>query len=682
MTRRMVALLVTVAAGLSLVVAGVIDPPGLFPWGIPTVVALLVGGVLTWRVPRNLVGWLIFVFATSSGLVVLLLAMAARLEPGLAGWLDAIGNAISSAGTMALPLALLRFPEGSLLTSRWRVVEWAALTGAVLGAAASMLNGGWGGDMEQSIGVAPFREATAPVGDVLSSIFYLLMLATMVLAATSLILRFGRSKGEDRLKIKWLAYSGAFLLLSFLTVFITGDWQVSLVSGWQTLLVASAFGSVPVAIGIAVLQYRLYDIDLVISRTLVLAALAGFITVVYTLVVVGLGRLLGSGADGLGLPIVATAIVAVAFEPIRSAAQRWANRLVYGRRATPYEVIADLTQRLARSETADGLLDRMAARLGDGTGAERATIWLETSGERLVGASWPAGTTPTAPDRAAELFPVTHDGEIVGALEVIKPRGASLSSSERRLIDDLAGSAGAVLGYQRLNDQLRDKASELAQSRVRLVEAQDTERRRLERDLHDGAQQLIVALKVKIGLARALAEKHGSAQLEGLLAGLADETQTALEDVRNLAKGIYPPVLESDGLGPAVSALAAGAPVSVLVESDGVDRYPRDVEAAVYFNISEAVTNAIKHAVAPIRVELSEETGVLRFSVGDSGPGFDPSSAQGGSGLQNLRDRIDAVGGTIEIESKPGGSTTVVGMVPLNSSGPQERRSLEWAASS
>ena len=670
MSRRGFALAVTVFGVIMLAVAGMLDIEGLFPWVIPAAVALVVGGLLTWRVPRNMVGWLIFIFSSGSAFVIAVLTIAAGIsDPVRAGWLDAIGNTVSTASVMALPVALLRFPDGESLTRRWRVVEWIALSAAVTGAVASFLNGGWGGDVEQALGTAPFREATAQFGDVLSSTFYALMLVSMVMASVSLIVRFRRSQGEERLKIKWLAYSGGFLLISFVVVVASGDWQVSLASGWQSLLIASAFASIPAAIGIAILQYRLYDIDVVISRTVVLAVLAGFITLVYALVVVGVGQLIGGDSDGLVLPIVATAIVALAFEPVRLHAQRWANRLVYGRRASPYEVLSDLTQRLSHGEQGEGILGRMAARLGDGTGAERATIWLGSGDPMTIGATWPDNADPgrDVDLGAPYVFVVTHDGVTVGAFEVVKPRGTALSSAERSLIADLAGSAGAVLGYQRLNDSLQARAKELAESRVRLVEAQDTERRRLERDLHDGAQQHIVALKVKVGLARTMAAKNGAQDLEALLTGLADEAQAALDEVRVLAKGLYPPVLESDGLGAAISSLASSAPVEVLFSRDGIGRYHRDIEAAIYFDISEAVTNAVKHATGPIRVELQDTGDVLSFTVTDAGPGFDLVTADRGSGLQNLKDRIDAVGGEIEISSLPGATTTVRGSVPLQS---------------
>jgi signal transduction histidine kinase len=655
-------------AGLgALVFTALIDFSGSFvPYGIMCVAYVIAGGILIWRLGSHVVAWYTLGVGWSGvGLFIVALGTSAK-NLTLAGWLDASGNAIATVCILFIPALLLRFPDGELMSRRWRPTEWILVLTGVSGATASMLNSGWGGDTGQANVLSPLYESTRPLGDVSSSIFYSLLAVVFVVAGLSLIFRYRGSTGVRRLQIKWLAYAGGLLMSTFVLMLLVSG-ATTADEPWQQVLLVVGFFAIPAAIGISVLQYRLYDIDVVINRTVVLTVLAVFITGVYAIVVVFIGGLIGSESEGLFLPIVATAFVAVAFEPVRHTAQRWANRLVYGRRATPYEVLSDLTSRLSQGEQGEGLLSRMAQRLGDGTGAERATIWLGRERSMRVGASWPEGPRAGhAPDLdSAHVFLVTHDGSIVGAFEVVKPRGTALSTAERSLITDLAGSAGALLGYQRLNDSLAEKAEELARSRSRLVDAQDRERRRLERDLHDGAQQSIVALKVKIGLARTMAVNHGATKLEALLAGLSDEAQGALDEVRALAKGIYPPVLESDGLGPAISALAAGAAEDVLIDLDGIDRYERDVEATIYFEISEAMTNAIKHACGPIRVDVAELDGELRFSVSDSGPGFDVATANGGSGLQNLRDRVDAVGGTLEIVSSPGRGTTVRGRVPL-----------------
>jgi signal transduction histidine kinase len=285
----------------------------------------------------------------------------------------------------------------------------------------------------------------------------------------------------------------------------------------------------------------------------------------------------------------------------------------------------------------------------------------------VVGASSPTGWAGDEPgSEDAAVFPVRLEGETVGALELVKPSGIPVSTTERNLVNDVAGSVGLVLGYQRLNDSLARRAEELEHSRHRLMEAQDLERRRLERELHDGAQQQLVGLKVKIGIARQLAANEGHSGLVSLLDGLAEEAQLALEEIRSLAKGIYPPVLESDGLVVALSGLAAGAPVSVLVQHDGLGRYPSEVEAAIYFNVSEAVTNAIKHGSPPISIDLIDSDGIIRFEVTDSGSGFNVAEMKPGSGMNNMSDRLDALGGVLSVTSKPGAGTTIRGEVPVS----------------
>ncbi len=640
-----------------------------FPWGPAFLVGLGVGALLVWKAPGNRIGWLLFVFGAGTwigGLGPVLARVAS--DQVAAGWFDAVGNSINSAAVLTLPLVLLVFPDGALPGRRWRGLAWLIVLTGVLGGLASLLNGGWGGDQTIAIAVSPLYEATNPLGDVIGRVFYILVPFSFAIAAFSVLLRYRRSVGEARLQIKWLLAAGVFVLVGMVVLVAANGFRIEGTDQlWEQATLASGFAAIPAAIGVAVLRYRLYDIDLVINRAVVLAVLAGFITAIYVVVVVVAGQAVGGDSDGLLLPILATAVVAVAFEPVRQVAQKWANRLVYGNRATPYEVLSDLTERLSEAEQGAGILARMAELLCAGTGAERATVWLDDAAGMTAAATEPLGApVGDGVDLDSEnVFPVIHDGEFVGALEVVKPRGTVLSSAEGSLIADLAGSAGAVLGYQRLNDSLAARAAELEESRGRMLGVQGAERRRLEQDLHEGAEQYIVALKVKIGVASQLAGRAGDDKLEQLLMDLIEETQAALDDVQSLAKGIYPPVLESDGLDAAVSALASSAPVEVVVVRGGVERFPADLEAAVYFDISEAVTNAVKHASPPIRIELTQSNGVLSFTVSDSGPGFDLDLDSPGSGLENMADRLETIGGRLVVDSEPGSATVVSGTVPV-----------------
>jgi signal transduction histidine kinase len=265
---------------------------------------------------------------------------------------------------------------------------------------------------------------------------------------------------------------------------------------------------------------------------------------------------------------------------------------------------------------------------------------------------------------------VRHQGELLGALSVRKRPGEPFTPIEEKLLDDLANQAGLVLKNVGLTAELLQRLEEIRASRQRLVAAQDAERRRLERNLHDGAQQNLVALKVKLGLARALAKKD-PAKAEELVRQLAADADEALQTLRDLARGIYPPLLADRGLAPALEAHASRATLPVVVESDGIGRYPREVEAAVYFCILEALQNIQKYAGASrATIRLSNRDGRLAFDVEDDGRGFNPGTVSRGTGLTNIADRLDALGGGFEISSAPGRGTRLTGTVPAQTAAP------------
>jgi signal transduction histidine kinase len=237
------------------------------------------------------------------------------------------------------------------------------------------------------------------------------------------------------------------------------------------------------------------------------------------------------------------------------------------------------------------------------------------------------------------------------------PPNDPLDSARRALITDMAAQAGLVARNVRLIEDLRA-------SRQRLVAAQDEERRKLELNIHDGAQQQLVALAVQLNLAERMAGSDPYRERE-LLAGLGAQVHETLEDLRNLAHGIFPPLLADQGLPAALESQARRAAVPVTLETDGVGRYPQEIEAAVYFCTLEALNNVAKYANAGgVRVTLAQADGHLSFAVTDDGVGFDPVASTHGSGLQGMADRLDAIDGTLEIVSAPGNGTTVHGTVP------------------
>jgi signal transduction histidine kinase len=436
--------------------------------------------------------------------------------------------------------------------------------------------------------------------------------------------------------------------------------------------------SLPIAIGVAILKYRLYAIDIVINRTVVYGSLAVFISAVYVALVVGIGSLVGNqGKTNLALSIAAAALVAMAFQPVRERLQRLANHLVYGKRAAPYDVLSGFSERMSETYATEELLPRMARVLAEGTGAARAEVWLRVGAELRQAAAWPGEATPSDPRRVAgDVMPVMpdadravavlHQGELLGALTVIKRAGESLTPIEEKLLSDLALQAGLVLKNVGLTAELLARLEELRASRQRLVAAQDTERRRLERDLHDGLQQELVAMLAKIRIARNQAARDPGA-VDATLEELHQEIRQALKDLRELAKGIHPPVLSDRGLLKAIEARVAHLPIGVTVEADhgsASSRYPEEVEGAAYFFVCEGLANVLKHASAKqTTIRLSSVNGSLQVEVIDDGCGFDAARVTR-SGLSGLEDRIEAVGGTLSITSRLEGGTRITARLP------------------
>jgi signal transduction histidine kinase len=426
---------------------------------------------------------------------------------------------------------------------------------------------------------------------------------------------------------------------------------------------------VPIACALAILRYRLYDLDIVVRKTVIYATLVGLIVVLAGLALLVTGAFVVGPISNASIAIFgAGVVVGVLFIPLRRVATRVADRAVYGKRATPYEVLAQFSDRMADTYASDDVLSRMAQVLGSGTGASAARVWLRVGGELRPDAVWPPGAPATPPvATAADALPplpdvgyaveVRHQGELLGALSVAMPPDDPMTPSRERLVNDLASQAGLVLRNVRLIEELRS-------SRQRLVAAQDEERRKLERNIHDGAQQQLVALSVKLRLAEAMVGKDPDKE-RALLSDLQAATTDALEDLRDLARGIYPPLLADKGLAAALEAQARRSPVPVQIAPDGVGRFAPDVESAVYFCCLEALNNVAKYANASlVRIRLAAEDGALTFDVVDDGDGFDAATAAAGTGLQGMADRLDAIGGTLEIRSEPSRGTEVRGRVP------------------
>lgn len=644
-----------------------------------------VGALVALRQRRNAVGWLFLAAGFSWALATTAQQYAIRavlVRPGtLPGGLTAawLGSWVFVPIVPLLGIFLpLLFPNGELPSPRWRIFARVIGVVAIVSIALDAIPPtSWA--VAANGGLQNSRLLSDSSHDLLSNLTQFLqvvLLPCSVAAVVGMIRRYRRSTDEVRQQLKWFLFAGSILVLAMLATAFTvtpGSAAPNLVPAF---FVVAALG-LPTATGVAIFKYRLYDIDIVISRTLVYGALAAFITAVYVGIAVGIGSLIGSGGKpNLGLSILATAIVAVGFQPVRERLQRLANRLVYGKRATPYEVLSQFSERVAESYASDDVLPRMARVLRDGTAAERAEVWLRSGGELRRAAAFPvARAMPTALELngAAELsipaadraVMVRHQGEVLGALTVTKRRGESITPIEIKLMDDLAHQAGLVLKNVGLTSDLQARLVDLRASRQRLVAAQDDERRKLERNLHDGAQQHLVAIKVKLGLVEMLAMRDPE-KARAAVAELKHDADEALETLRDLARGIYPPLLAERGLPTALQAQARKATLPVTIDADGIGRYPQDIEAALYFCILEALQNIQKYAQASSTVvQLREDGEQLSVEVTDDGRGFDVSSTSRGNGLTNMEDRLDALGGTLQIASSPGNGTTLRAMIPV-----------------
>src|SRR3984957_18413106 len=474
-----------------------------FSWLMPATFATT-GSLIVWRQPRTTVGWIVLLSGPLAAIGLASDGWAVRSFDDRAGPLPLgaaaayIANLVLSSHLIFLVAGLifLLFPDGKLPSARWRWLPWyGAFVYGVLVVTAALwsvdVTGIFPGRVLPSL--LPGQAAAAAV----AKPFLAIQLSVVAACVAALIMRFRRAVGDERQQLKWFVYTVtvvfAAVVISIVVIVGNGRYALALLS------------LIPVAIAVAVLKYHLYDLDLVISKAIVFATLAAFITVIYAGTVAGVGALVGQ-RDSLTLAALAAAVIAVAFQPLRQRVQHLANRLVYGRRATPYEVLAEFSGRMADAYATEEVPRRLAQILAQGTGAERAEVWLALGQDLHRAAAWPP--QPEQPearpivdgllalpgtDRTDRTVRVVHRGDLLGALTVRMPPGSPLSAAQDKLIEDLAGQAGLVLRNARLIEELKS-------SRQRRAAALDPERQRIERHIHDGAQQQLVALAVKLRL--------------------------------------------------------------------------------------------------------------------------------------------------------------------------------------
>lgn len=631
------------------------------------------GVVLATKLPRNPFGWLMLAigfFWLNPGAEYARYASLTRdgdlPGAGLAlafhypGWVLFIGLSA---------FLLMLFPDGHLPSPGWRWFARACGSGLIVLYVVEWLHPEVGVLYDLPRVENPFAVAALGAGGALSFLIAVTAFAPLAIVggAVAIIQRLRRVDDPvQREQLRWLAWAAgviAILYLLSLASHLVGAPETWLNAAG--IVASSSFALIPVTIGLAVLRYRLYDIDFVIRKTVVIAIMAAVIAAVYVGLVVGVGGFVGSRESPV-LSALAAAVVAIVFQPVRIRARRFADRLVYGKRATPYEVMTAFGDQLAGAYAADDVLARTARVLGEGVGAERARVWLQVGDGLEEVAAWPDADHDTLALDDDLTTEVRHQGDLLGALSVAMPPNDPMNPSKEQLVRDLAAQAGLVLRNERLTAALKARLTELKAAQKRLVSAQDDERRKLERNIHDGAQQQLVALQIRQRLAEQLVDRD-PAKAKEMVAELQTDTGAALDDLRDLARGIYPPLLADQGLEAALESQARKATIPVRVDADGVGRLPQEIEAAVYFSALEALQNTAKYAEATtVTVTIRRNGQELMFSVGDDGRGFEPGSNGRGTGLQGIADRLGALEGEVTVESAPGRGTVVSGRLPLD----------------
>jgi signal transduction histidine kinase len=634
-----------------LAVVGDDDPWVLLLVAPVVVVPLAVGSLIVWRCQGHTVGWVLIADAA-------LLGLAFAVEPyaryalvtnsgSLPGgewallW-DQADWPTLFAGATALALV---FPDGRLPNRRWRPLAIFVAASFVVAILAGMLHP----DRFHAV----YGTVDSPLPHVQAAVWLLLpslvgILAGLFAAAWAMRVRLRRASGVERMQLLWFAYAATLLPLALLICladgyFTGGNGPVSLAA------IAVAATALSLSTGVALLRYQLFNIELALSRTLIYGSLTLVVLAASTTLVVVLNLVLHSTGVAGG---IAAAVAAVSVQPLHRRLQRVVERLVYGDRSDPYAALSTLGERLEAAPAGEEVLATIVGSVADALRVPHAVIELERDGILATAAS--AGVPS---DGRIAWFPLSYQGEALGRLGVVAPRGESLTAADRRLLTDLARQSGvAVHGVRVMGD--------LQRSRERIVMAREEERRRVRRDLHDGLGPSLASMVLKLSAAKRAAITS-PVEAERLIAELTSETQEAIAEIRRLVDGLRPPALDELGLLRAlylqVSRLGPGYR---LCGPDKLPDLPAAVEVAAYRIASEALTNAARHADAgscELRVSVN---GMLELEVEDDGRGM--SAHQGrGIGMRSMRDRADELGGAVTITPRTGGGTLVRLTLPI-----------------
>ena len=611
----------------------------------------LLGALILGRHPRHRVGWLLSAAAAGASLNFATSAYGYRVlaspESGdlaVGHWAVWVSQFFGASYALGFTCALfLLVPDGRLLSRRWRPVMVLLIASYALWAGVLLI-----GVSPQQVR-PPDRTNPGPLAGDLLSLSTLMLVLAIGAAAAGLVLRLRRSSGVQRQQLRWIMASatllaiGLVVLLGYQTAGGPGEpWYVS-------LPLFLGYMSVPVFTGVAVLRYRLYDLDVIISRAVVLALLTTFVTVGYVAVVVVIGAALGGRVAGRFWPsLVALVLVALAFQPLRQRVLRLADRLVYGRRAAPYEALAEFSRRLGRSPAPTDLLPALAEAVARSVGAAQVRVTLDVPGTTGRSGVWPGGV-----DRTPQVeLDICDRDESLGRIGVSMSPGRGLRPAERRLLQDFVAQAGLAFRNLRLDAELRARAeqlarqsAELAASRRRLLAARDDERQRIagliERDVLAQLRPIPAAIDSLDIADTAMADER--------LDQLEVATGAALAALREVTRGLFPLLLTRQGLVPALRAhLGRARPTVVLDVAPALEhlRLAAPTEAAAYFC---AVALLARLGDTPARVELALDAGSLVLQA--TGSALEPGGVNESAIVDRaIVDRAEAAGGRVTVE--------------------------------
>lgn len=658
------------------------------------------------RKPGNLIGWHFCALSAGAGFTLWLFQYtryATITNPGMpagdvAAWLSLWAWAPCTA--MLLVLLPLLFPDGLLPGRRWRVAAAMIVVGAVLLSISIAIDPASSSPTVEQ-GNPIFTSTNDILLNIVSGLAFLLVLPGLALAVAAPVVRYRRSGYEERLQLKWFAFATVLLIAAMVTpaaIDPTGFTEDTLPSA---VLLTIALPLLPISVGIAILRYRLYDIDLLINRALVYATLTACVAGLYIFVVGYLSMVFRAGGNWI-ITLVATGLVAVLFQPLRSWLQLGVNRLLYGERDEPYTVLTRLGQQLEHTATPEATLTTIVQTVTAALKVPYASIWVIDGSILRPGAVQGAGPelrpmedgdavrllehssegvltgahVQTSPFAAAMhaagieiVLPLFHRGELAGLLCVAsRGRNESFSAADRSLLRDLARQAGATVQAAQLTVALRASLDELRRSRLQLVLAQEEERRRIQRDLHDELGPTLAGMRPRIEGALLLA-RETDPRLVDDLERLDELARQAGADIRRLVHDLRPPALDQLGLVAAlrqhVERFGREHGIAATFHTEDALHAPAATEVALFRIVQEALTNVQKHAGASrVTVALRQVDGSVRLEVRDDGSGL-PERGEPGAGLRSMRERAELSGGSLQVESQREGGTRVLACIPV-----------------